>query len=68
MTGVTEDEDPSRVITLASSRDDTVEQSSHEESLKDGERTLTEENEHLRPKDEAEENKQAAEVKNSAIK
>ncbi|KAI9075572.1 hypothetical protein K1719_042478 [Acacia pycnantha] len=59
---VTKDEAPSRLPPVASARDETIEQSSHEESLKDEEITLIEKNESHRPKDEAEESKSAAEV------
>ncbi|KAK4282343.1 hypothetical protein QN277_013732 [Acacia crassicarpa] len=59
---VTEDEAPSRLPPVASARDETIEQSSHEESPKDGKITLIEKNESHRPKDEAEESKTAAEV------
>ncbi|XP_028772325.1 titin isoform X2 [Neltuma alba] len=53
---VTEDEDPSRLPTLDSAKDETIGQSSHEERV-DGEITLIGKSESPRPKDEVEERK-----------
>ncbi|XP_054800146.1 uncharacterized protein LOC129304483 isoform X2 [Prosopis cineraria] len=50
---VSGDEEPSRLPTVASIRDEMIEQSCYEESLNDGESTLIEKNDSHRPKNEA---------------